>query len=155
MKDRFVVGDVELQLFLWIFLVALFIKDLQGKSLNKDLVPALVYETGLVEDSQNIGKCRLKLDGGYRGDYIELRKGTMTAVNRCRTVNSIAEVIKRRDVEIGVRQMKGKFAYFAVIALLVFGFIVSKEKTISAVKQIEALSIVINSKNISCGRVLF
>src|SRR5580704_5827480 len=70
-------------------------------------------------------------------------------------MDTIAEVVKGGNIDVGVWEMKGQVPYFAFLSFLVFSFVVAEEKAISAVEKVEALSVVIHSKDIGCSRVFF
>lgn len=51
MKRGFGVCDEKLELFIWIFLIALFVKDFERECFDEDLIAALVHKSGLIEDT--------------------------------------------------------------------------------------------------------
>ncbi|MEQ2007217.1 MAG: hypothetical protein ABMA26_10490 [Limisphaerales bacterium] len=74
------IGDVEIETAVRVLFVPFLVIDLQRKSLEEDAVAALIYEVDLVQGAEHVRQRRLDLDGGNRGDDVEIVNRALRSV---------------------------------------------------------------------------
>src|ERR1039458_9216074 len=152
MEAGFRIGEIEIEKALRMLFIPFLVEDLQSKCLEKDAIAALIDEVHFVECAEHIRQGCLDLDGGNRGNDVEVVNRAVRSVEGGWAIHAFPQILKVWKVAVWIGQVQREVAYLAVIALLILALVIPQIFAAPALEDVKAIRAVINSEHIGVRR---